>query len=199
MCHHPAVRIRCLPQGFAGPAVYPKVALVDPDLTVGSPAPLTAACGADALGHAIEACMSRTTNPISSTLAGRAVGLIVANLGRAVEVPDGPEPREPLALAATLAGVAFSAAGVVVPHAIALDSKGLLYVNDRNSGRVQIFDQSGTFQDQWSNVLMPWGISINDKDEIWVCGSSPHWWYRHGEYPEYKDQVFMRFSTDGRV
>jgi len=87
----------------------------------------------------------------------------------------------------------------VVPHAIALDSKGLLYVNDRNSGRVQIFDQSGTFQDQWENVLMPWGISINDKDEIWVCGSSPHWWYRHGEYPEYKDQVFMRFSPDGRV
>jgi hypothetical protein len=87
----------------------------------------------------------------------------------------------------------------VLPHAIALDSAGLLYVADRNSGRIQIFDSEGRFVDQWENVLMPWGISINAKDEIWVCGSSPHWWYRDGAYKEYKDQVFMRFSTDGRV
>ena len=87
----------------------------------------------------------------------------------------------------------------VLPHAIALDSKGLLYVADRNSGRIQIFDQQGNFIDQWENIIMPWGISINAQDEIWVCGSSPHWWYRDGAYKEYKDQVFVRFSTDGRV
>ena len=40
--------------------------------------------------------MSRKANPVSSTLAGRAVGLIVENLARAVENPDDPEPREPL-------------------------------------------------------------------------------------------------------
>jgi len=87
----------------------------------------------------------------------------------------------------------------VLPHAIALDSQGLLYVADRNSGRIQIFKQDGTFVDQWEGILMPWGLSITDKDEIWVCGSSPHWWKRHGKYPEYKDQLFMRFSTDGRI
>ncbi len=87
----------------------------------------------------------------------------------------------------------------VLPHAIVMDSGGLLYVADRNSGRIQVFNQNGTFLDQWENILMPWGISINDKDEIWTCGSSPHWWKRHGKYPEYKDQLFMRFSTDGRV
>ena len=87
----------------------------------------------------------------------------------------------------------------VLPHAIALDSAGLLYVADRNSGRIQIFDQQGKFLDQWENIIMPWGLSINAADEIWVCGSSPHWWRRNGAYKEYKDQVFMRFSTDGRV
>jgi DNA-binding beta-propeller fold protein YncE len=87
----------------------------------------------------------------------------------------------------------------VVPHAIVVDSKGRLYVADRNSGRIQVFNQEGKLLDQWSNLIMPWGISINAKDEIWVCGSSPHWWKRNGKYPEYKDQVFMRFSTDGRV
>jgi alcohol dehydrogenase class IV len=117
-----------LKASVSGPAIRPKVALVDPDLAVGSPPALTAACGADALGHAIEACMSRRANPISSTLAGRAVGLIMRNLPSAVAAPDDPEPREPLALAATLAGAAFGVAGVVVPHAIAQALGGLLHV-----------------------------------------------------------------------
>lgn len=87
----------------------------------------------------------------------------------------------------------------VVPHAIDVDSKGVLYVADRNSGRIQLFHQDGSLIEQWSNLIMPWGISITDEDQIWVCGSSPHWWYRDGEYQEYKDQVFMRFSRDGRA
>jgi hypothetical protein len=87
----------------------------------------------------------------------------------------------------------------VVPHAIAVDSNGVLYVCDRNSGRIQLFNQDGTLIEQWTNLIMPWGISITKDDQIWVCGSSPHWWYRHGKYHEYKDQVFMRFRRDGRV
>ncbi len=87
----------------------------------------------------------------------------------------------------------------VLPHAIVTDARGVLYIADRNSGRIQLFTQEGQFLEQWSNVLMPWGLSITASDELWVCGSSPHWWYRHGVYPEYKDQMFMRFSTSGRV
>lgn len=86
----------------------------------------------------------------------------------------------------------------ILPHAIIVNSEGLLYVADRNSGRVQIFRQDGTFVDQWSNILMPWGLSVNSADEIWLCGSSPHWWFRHGVYPEYKDQLFMKFTSSGR-
>ena len=77
-----------LKASIAGPAVRPEIALVDPNLTVGSPARLTAACGIDALGHAVEACMSRRANPFSTALAGRAVALIVEHLPRAVENPD---------------------------------------------------------------------------------------------------------------
>ena len=87
----------------------------------------------------------------------------------------------------------------ILPHAIVIDSRGRLYVADRNSARIQVFHQDGEFIDQWANIIMPWGMSITDKDEIWVCGSSPHWWRRHGKYPEYKDQMFVRFSTDGKV
>ena len=102
-----------------GPALYPKVALIDPDLALGSPPQITAACGADALAHAIEACLSRRANPFSSALAGRAAALIVSNLSRAVDEPADPGPREALALAAALAGAAFNETGVVVNHAIA--------------------------------------------------------------------------------
>ena len=99
---------------------------------------------------------------------------------------------------------AFGSAGpkpgqLQIAHAIVVDSQGILYIADRNSGRIQLFNQEGEFLDQWANVLMPWGLSVTDDDHLWVCGSSPHWWYRHGVYPEYKDQLFMRFSTDGRV
>lgn len=87
----------------------------------------------------------------------------------------------------------------VLPHAIVVDSKGRLYVADRNSGRIQVFDQQGHFVDQWSNVIMPWGLCVTRRDDFWVCGSSPHWWYQGGEYQEFKDQVFMRFTADGRV
>lgn len=99
---------------------------------------------------------------------------------------------------------AFGTAGpkpgqFVLPHAIVVDSSGILYVADRNSGRIQLFDQQGKFLDQWSNVLMPWGLSVTRDDELWTCGSSPHWWFRHGKYPEFKDQVLMKFNKTGRV
>ncbi|MDC0937180.1 peptidyl-alpha-hydroxyglycine alpha-amidating lyase family protein, partial [Pirellulales bacterium] len=81
-------------------------------------------------------------------------------------------------------GGSGSAAGqFVLPHAIVLGDDGKLYVADRNSGRIQIFDQDGKFIDQWSQIIMPWGLSIKG-DNLWVCGSSPHWWLRDGKYPE---------------
>ncbi|MGB0582557.1 MAG: peptidyl-alpha-hydroxyglycine alpha-amidating lyase family protein [Limisphaerales bacterium] len=87
----------------------------------------------------------------------------------------------------------------ILPHAIVYDSKGRLYVADRNSGRIQVFKQDGSFVDQWTGLIMPWGLHVAEGDEIWVAGSSPHWWRRHNKYQEYKDQMFMCFSTDGRA
>ena len=87
----------------------------------------------------------------------------------------------------------------VLPHAIVVDSRGKLYVADRNSGRIMVFNQEGEQLDEWRNIIMPWGLSITKEDDLWVCGSSPHWWLRRGKYPEFKDQVFMKFSTDGKV
>jgi DNA-binding beta-propeller fold protein YncE len=86
-----------------------------------------------------------------------------------------------------------------LPHQIVVDSRGVLYVADRNSGRIQLFNQEGKSLGEWAHVIMPWGLWITARDEIWVCGSSPQAWYKDGSYPPPKDQIFVRFSTDGRV
>lgn len=47
-----------------------------------------------------------------------------------------------------------------VPHSIAIDSSGRLYVADRANNRIQIFDQAGTFLDQWKTFGTPWGLFV---------------------------------------
>lgn len=89
-----------------------------------------------------------------------------------------------------------------LPHAICLDSKGRIYVADRSNARIQVFDQSGAFLDEWRNLLVPWGLWVTPNDELWVCGSSPTLEYNGvnmmtGIPPH--DQVLMRFSTSGKL
>ncbi|MFN4258285.1 MAG: peptidyl-alpha-hydroxyglycine alpha-amidating lyase family protein [Gemmataceae bacterium] len=88
-----------------------------------------------------------------------------------------------------------------IPHAIAVDSKGRLYVADRNNARVQVFDAEGKLLDIWNNLVVPWGFHMTPNDELWVCGSSPMQWRKEdsslGCPP--KDQVFMKFNTDGKL
>jgi len=88
-----------------------------------------------------------------------------------------------------------------LPHAIIMDSAGLLYVSDRDNARVQVFDQSGKFLSQWAGIMIPWGFWISDRDEIWVCGSSPMRWQKdqgHLGCPP-KDQLIAKFDTHGKM
>ncbi len=88
-----------------------------------------------------------------------------------------------------------------IPHAIASDSKGRIYVADRNNVRVQVFDRAGKVIAVWRDLIVPWGFCMTKDDQLWVCGSSPMQWRKEdgalGCPP--KDQLFMRFSPDGRV
>jgi len=57
------------------------------------------------------------------------------------------------------------------PHALAMDSKGRLFVGDRNNNRIQIFDQDGKFIDAWSQFSRPSGIHIDKNDVLYVTDS----------------------------
>jgi alcohol dehydrogenase class IV len=112
----------------------PRVALVDPLLTVSCPPKVTADSGIDALTHVVEAYTAvdnaafplpageRTVyqgkHPLGDCFAEKAIALIGAYLRRAVARADDLEAREGMALAATLAGLAFSNVGVAVVHAL---------------------------------------------------------------------------------
>jgi DNA-binding beta-propeller fold protein YncE len=54
------------------------------------------------------------------------------------------------------------------PHSIAVDSKGLVYVSDRENNRIQIFDANGEFLKQWRHLGATQNIFITPKDEMWI-------------------------------
>ena len=57
------------------------------------------------------------------------------------------------------------------PHTIAMDSRGRLFVGDRENNRIQIFDQDGNFLDEWRQFGRPSGIVITRDDTIYVADS----------------------------
>jgi len=104
---------------LAAEALAPTLALVDPELTVSCAPELSARCAADALGHALEAALSRRTGPVVRLLAEEAIILIFRYFPAVLARPEDREAREALALAATLAGIALQQAGATLAHAMA--------------------------------------------------------------------------------
>jgi len=58
-----------------------------------------------------------------------------------------------------------------VPHCMAFDAKGRLFVGDRNNNRIQIFDQDGNYFTEWKQFSRPSGIFIDAKGTIYVADS----------------------------
>jgi len=50
-----------------------------------------------------------------------------------------------------------------LPHAIITDSKGLVYVGDRENARIQVFDADGNYLSEWDNVGKPWAMCITSE------------------------------------
>jgi alcohol dehydrogenase class IV len=110
---------RSFKAGIASPLLIPKVAIVDPALMESMPPSLAAATGMDALTHAVEAFVSVNSQPFSDALALHAIRLIGTFLRPSVANGSNQEARSQMAMASTLAGVAFSNAGVGLVHAMA--------------------------------------------------------------------------------
>ena len=89
------------------------------------------------------------------------------------------------------------------PHALAMDSKGRLYVGDRSNNRIQIFDQEGNYIDEWTQFSRPSGVFIDRNDDIYVADSEsgsvnpPHGaWKRGIRIGSVKDGAVKWFIPD---
>lgn len=97
---------------------YPRVAIVDPVLTVSMDPRLTAITGIDAFMHALESFTNRAYNPIADELAIRSAKIIKDWLPVAIEEPQNLKAREMMSYAAMLAGIAIDKKRVALIHAM---------------------------------------------------------------------------------
>ncbi len=106
------------------PAIMPKVAILDPELTVGLPAKLTAATGMDALAHVVEAYCAPCYHPLAAGVALEGMRLIKGNLARAVKKGTDLDARGHMLMASTMGATAFQR-GLGAIHALSHPFGGL--------------------------------------------------------------------------
>lgn len=110
------------------PSFIPKVAIIDPVLTSSLPPQITAATGIDALCHAIEAYISKFSQPLTDVLALSAIESIMKYLRIAYEDGRNMEAREAMMIASLQAGIAFSNASVTLVHGMSRPVGALFHV-----------------------------------------------------------------------
>ena len=106
------------------PAIMPRVAILDPELTVGLPPKLTAATGMDALAHNLEAYCAPFYHPWSAGVALEGMRLVKDNLARAVKKPKDLDARGNMLVASAMGATAFQR-GLGAIHALAHPFGGL--------------------------------------------------------------------------
>jgi alcohol dehydrogenase class IV len=133
-----------------GEEIKADMVVLDPVLTTGLPAHLTAATGIDALVHAIEAATNANANPANNLYCHEAIRLVVKHLRNAVEKPTDVEARGGVQWAATLAGIAIDNCGTAIAHNI---GHALASLRPIHHGRVVGLALRAT---------LPWNIENDD-------------------------------------
>ena len=81
------------------------------------------------------------------------------------------------------------------PHALAMDSQGLLYVGDRSNRRRQVFDQDGAFIRDFYGFGRASGLSIDSNDMLYIADSESNW----RRNPGFKRGIRIASVSDGLV
>ena len=126
------------------PAIMPKVAILDPELTVGLPPKLTAATGMDAMAHVLEAYCAPFYHPLAAGVALEGLRLIKENLARAVKKGTDLDARGNMLMASTMGATAFQR-GLGAIHALSHPFGGLY---DAHHGTL-------------NGVIMPYVVKAN--------------------------------------
>lgn len=101
-----------------GPQISPRYAVMDPELIMTAPASIAAACGVDAMIHALEAYINTAASPFSDAMAEKALEMIGANIRRFVANRQDVEAACAMMAGSTFAGIAFALARLGDIHAM---------------------------------------------------------------------------------
>jgi len=116
-------------KGVVSSLLYPDLAVLDAELTVGLPPFVTAMTGIDAMVHAIEAYTSKIKkNPLADSLAREALRIMYVNLPRVLRNGGDREARSAMLAGSMMAGMAFANAPVAAVHALAYPLGGHFHV-----------------------------------------------------------------------
>ena len=115
-------------KGIVSEHMFARVALLDPQLTVGLPPKITAMTGMDALVHAIESYTGVRATVFTDTLNLQAIRMVAGNLRLAYGNGDNRQARENMLYASSLAGMAFSNTQNGLDHALALAIGGKFHL-----------------------------------------------------------------------
>ena len=106
------------------PLMAPRLALVDPDVTVSLPPGMTAATGMDALTHSVEGYTATLAHPLTDAIHLQAIGLLGKYLLRAYRDGTDRDARYYTMMASMIAGIGFPNSGLGAVHGLALPLGG---------------------------------------------------------------------------
>ena len=108
-----AKKVACL-----NPTLTPYMAILDPKILTQMPKSLTMSTALDALVHSFESLLTSLANEFTRALSIHAINLIFNNLTAVLNDPENVDLREKLHIAALLAGIAMTSAGLALCHGI---------------------------------------------------------------------------------
>jgi alcohol dehydrogenase len=117
-----------LKKAVVSPFILPRVAIIDPLLTVSMPPSVTSSSGIDALTHAVESYTSNNANILTDLFAKEAMILIGRSLRTAVANGNNLDARYDMSLGSLYAGISLANAGVTAVHALAYPLGGTFNV-----------------------------------------------------------------------
>lgn len=132
-----------------GPELRAAKALLDPTLTTGLPAHLTAATGFDAFVHAVEACTNANRSGANDLFCHHAIRLIAGNLATAVRSPSDLAAREAMLVASCFAGIGINNAGTAMGHVVAHALGSLAKIHHGRAAGIGLC------------AALPWNLSVN--------------------------------------
>ena len=145
--------------------------------------------------------------PVRDTFA-EPTGVVVARDGT-IFVADGhTEHKDPARIVKLDAGGHFIAAWgtrgaapgqMEVPHGLALDSKGRVFVADRWNNRVEVFDPNGRLLQVWAQFGRPSGLYIDAHDTLYVTDSESRERVGYGHHPGWKRGIRIGSARTGEV